>query len=78
MQRIALVAVLTVDSAALWGDVRSLTSNVALHGLQNGRLNPPRSVPFRLFLGQKVQVFCCLRGQTDRNYGFSLSHGPPK
>jgi len=78
MQRVAFVAVFAVDSPALWSDVSSLSSNVSLHGLENSRLNPSRSVPFRLFLGQKVEVFGGLRGQTDRNYGFPVSHDPPE
>jgi len=37
---IALVALVSVNSPAFWCDVSGFTSNVALHGLQNGRLNP--------------------------------------
>ena len=38
--RVAFVAVFSVDPAAFWCDVSGLTSNVALHGLENGCLNP--------------------------------------
>lgn len=37
---IALVALVPMDSAAFWCDVSRLTSDVSLHGLEDGRLNP--------------------------------------
>lgn len=73
---VALVALLTVDSAARRCNMLGFSADVSLHRLQHGRLNPPGAVPFRLFLGQEVEIFCCLRGQTDRNYGFPVSHAP--
>jgi len=73
--RVALVALFAMDAPARWCDVLSLSADVALHRLQDGRLNPPGTVAPGLFLGQKVEIFGCLLGQTDRNYGFSLSHG---
>lgn len=72
---VALVALLAVNSAAFWCDVSGLTSDISLHGLENGRLNPSRSVPFGLFLAQEVQIIRCLGGQAHCDDGFSISHG---
>ena len=71
---VALVAVFSVDSAAFRCDVRSLTSNVALHGPENGRLDPPGSVALGRFLRQEVQIIGRLGGQAHCNDGFSIRH----
>ena len=72
---VAFVALVSVDSAAFWCDVSCLTSNVALHGLENGRLNPSGSVAFGRFLRQEVQIIGRLGGQAHCNDGFSVRHG---
>jgi len=72
---VALVALFSVDSAAFWCDVRSLTPNIALHGLENGRLHPSRPVALGRFLRQEVQIIGCLGGQAHGNDGFSIRHG---
>jgi len=74
---VAFVALVTMDSPAFRCYVCGFTSNVALHGLQNSRLNPSRSVPFGRFLAQEVQIIGCLGGQAHCNDGFSLSHALP-
>lgn len=76
MIRVALVALFAMNPAAFWCDVLGLTSNVALHGLQNGRLYPPGAVPVGLFLRQEVEIFGRLVGQADGNDGFTLPHVP--
>lgn len=76
MIRVALVALFAMNSAAFWCDVLGLTSNVALHGLQHGRLHPSGTVPVGLFLRQEVEIFGRLVGQAYGNDGFALPHGP--
>ena len=74
---VAFIAMLAMNSTALRCDMGRFPSNVALHSLQNSRLNPPRSVPFGRFLAQEVQIIGRLSGQAHCNDGFSLSHAPP-
>lgn len=72
--RVAFVALVTVDSAAFWCDVRSFPPNVALHGLENGRLHPSGAVSFGRFSCQEVQIIGRLGSQAHSNDGFSIRH----
>ncbi len=73
---VALVALLAVNPAAFWCNMLGFTSNVALHGLQNGRLHPSGTVPVGLFLRQEVEIFGRLVGQAHGDDGFTLPHTP--
>lgn len=71
---VALVALVSVDSAAFWCDVGGFSADVALHGLENGRLHPAGPVPFGRFLRQEVQIIGRLGGQAHCDDGFSIRH----
>lgn len=76
MAWVALVALFAMNPTAFRCDVLGLTSNVALHGLQHGRLYPSRTVSVGLFLRQEVEIFGRLVGQAYGNDGFTLPHVP--